>query len=93
MAVMLARDLAGGDSQVPSKAPAGANGRSCDCTDGAANAFTDVPDSDIGCKYVYYLWTREIVAGFGNGTYGPGGPVSREQMSAFLKNTYGLALP
>jgi hypothetical protein len=36
---------------------------------------------------------RDIVAGFGNGIYGPDGPVSREQMSAFLKNTYGLELP
>ena len=93
MAVVLARDLAGGDAQVPSKASDTSNGRSYDCTDGGANTFTDVPDSDAGCKYVYYLWARGIVAGFGNGFYGPDDPVNREQMSAFLTNTYRLTLP
>ena len=92
MAVMLARDLAGGDASVPSKAPDSGNGRAYDCTDGAANAFVDVPDSDAGCKYVYFLWSKNIVDGFGNGFYGPDDAVTREQMSKFLVNTYRLTI-
>jgi len=92
MAVMLARDLAGGDSQVPSRAPDSGNGRSYDCTDGKANAFADVPDSDPGCKYVYFIWSKNVVDGFGNGTYGPDDAVARDQMAKYLTNTYRLRL-
>ena len=92
MAVMLARDLAGGDANVPAKAPDSGNGRSYDCTDGLPNAFSDVPDSDVGCKHVYYLWSKNIIDGFGNGTYGPALLVTREQMSKFLVNTYKLTI-
>jgi S-layer homology domain len=92
MAVMLARDLAGGDASVPAKAPDPGNGRAYDCTDNAANFFPDVPDSDVGCKYIYFIWSRNIVDGFADGTYGPGLPVTREQMSKFLVNTYKLTI-
>ncbi|HKB69292.1 MAG TPA: PQQ-dependent sugar dehydrogenase [Thermoanaerobaculia bacterium] len=93
MAVMLARDLAGGDASVPSKAPDSGNGRSYDCTDGKANAFADVSDSDVGCKHIYYLWSKNIVDGFSGGNYGPDGSVLRAQMAKFLANTYRLTLP
>ncbi|HET9795923.1 MAG TPA: S-layer homology domain-containing protein [Thermoanaerobaculia bacterium] len=92
MAVMLARDLAGGDSLVPSSAPDPGNGRSYDCTDGQPNAFSDVPDSDAGCRFIYYLWSKGIVDGYGNGLYGPGDPVLRDQMAKYLTLTYGLRL-
>jgi len=92
MSVMLARDLAGGDASVPAKAPDPGNGRAYDCTDGAANAFSDVPDSDVGCRYIYYLWSKNVVDGFGNGIFGPGLSVTREQMSKFLVNTYKLTI-
>jgi hypothetical protein len=92
MAVMLARDLAGGDASVPSKASNGATGRSYDCTDGAANAFPDVADSDAGCRYIYYIWSRGIVDGNTDGTYGPGDSVTRGAMSKFLTNSYSLTL-
>ena len=62
------------------------------CTDNAANFFPDVPDSDVGCKYIYFIWSRNIVDGFADGTYGPGLPVTREQMSKFLVNTYKLTI-
>ncbi|HET9793469.1 MAG TPA: PQQ-dependent sugar dehydrogenase [Thermoanaerobaculia bacterium] len=92
MAVMLARDLAGGDSSVPAKLADPGNGRGYDCTDGGANAFTDVPDSDTGCRYIYFIWSKNIVDGYGNGLYGPGDAVTRGEMSKFLTNTYGLTL-
>jgi len=92
MAVMLARDLAGGDAQVPAKLPDSGNGRAYDCTDGKGNAFTDVPDSDVGCKYIYFIWSKNVVDGFGNGTYGPEDLVSRDQMAKYLTNAYQLTL-
>ena len=92
MAVMLARDLAGGDSSVPASSADAGTGRSYDCTDGKPNAFSDVPDTDSGCRYVYYIWSKGIVDGYGNGTYGPGDPVERDQMAKYLTYTYGLSL-
>jgi hypothetical protein len=92
MAVMLARDLAGGDAQVPSRLSDAGNGRAYDCTDGKGNAFTDVPDSDADCKYIYFIWSRKVVDGFGDGTYGPEDSVSREQMAKYLTNAYQLSL-
>ena len=89
---MLARDLAGGDSQVPARSPDPGNGRAYDCTDGKPNAFPDVPDGDIGCKYVYSIWSKNIVDGYADGTYGPADPVTREQMSKYLTNAYQLTL-
>jgi len=92
MAVFLARDLAGGDDAVPGSVPDPGNGRAYDCTDGAANAFPDVPDSDPDCKFVYYIWSKGIVDGFTDGTYGPAETVVRAQMAKFLTNAYGLTL-
>jgi hypothetical protein len=92
MAVVLARDLAGGDSAVPDKLADPGNGRGYDCTDGSANAFSDVPDSDAGCKYMYFIWSKNIIDGYGNGQYGPENSVLRGQMAKFLTNTYKLTL-
>ena len=92
MAVMLARDLAGSDAGVPTKAPDSGNGRSYDCTDGLPNAFADVPDSDIGCKDIYYLLSKNVLDGFSATSYGPDGKVLRAQMAKFLRNTYQLSL-
>jgi hypothetical protein len=92
MSVMLARDLAGGDSQVPVKMPDPGNGRGYDCSDGQPNAFDDVPDSDPSCRHIYYLWSKSIVDGFGDGSYGPDDPVLRSQMAKYLTNSYRLQL-
>jgi hypothetical protein len=92
MATILARDIAGGDASVPAKAPDSGNGRAYDCTDNLANAFPDVPDSDPRCKYIYYIWSKKIVDGNLDGTYGPSGIVVRSQMAKFLVNTYKLSI-
>jgi hypothetical protein len=90
MATFIARDLAGSDAAVPSSAPDPGNGRAYNCTDGQPNAFSDVPDSLPTCRHIYYIWSRNIVDGFGNGTYGPAGFVVRSQMAKFLTNAYKL---
>ena len=68
------------------------NGRGYDCTDGKVNVFTDVPDDSPFCRFVYYIWSRGIVEGFGDGTYRPDGSVPRDQMAKFLVNAYALTL-
>jgi len=93
MAVMLARDLAGGDASIPVSASNASTGRAYDCGDGKPNAFPDVSDGDVGCRQIYYLWSNGIVDGFDDGTYGPDGNVLRAQMAKFLENTYNLQLP
>ncbi len=92
MAVMIARDLAGGDSSVPSKLADPGNGRGYDCTDGGANAFSDVPDSDAACKYIYFIWSKNVVDGYANGQYGPENSVERGEMAKYLTNAYNLTL-
>jgi hypothetical protein len=93
MAVMLARDLAGGDASVPAKGSNPKTGRSYDCSDGSANAFPDVPDGDSTCRHIYYIWSNGIIDGNTDGTYGPDDAVVRAQMAKFLTNAYALSLP
>jgi len=93
MAVMLARDLAGGDASVPAKGSNPKTGRSYDCSDGSANAFPDVSDGDSTCRHIYYIWSNGIVDGNTDGTYGPDDAVVRAQMAKFLTNAYALSLP
>jgi len=91
-AAILARDLAGSDAAVPASRADPGNGRGYDCTDGKANVFSDVADGSPFCRFVYYIWSREIVDGFGDGTYRPDSSVRRDQMAKFLVNAYGLTL-
>ena len=90
VARILARDLAGSDAAVPSKLPDSGNGRAYDCTDGLANHFSDVADASPICKFVYYIWAKGIIDGFGDQTFRPSDPLARDQMAKFLVNAYGL---
>jgi len=73
MAVFVARGMAGGDSNVPS---------------GPSTAtFPDVPVSPVehwAYKYVEYAVDNNVVGGYGDGTYRPGNPVTRDQMAVFV---------
>ena len=90
LAKILARGLAGGDGAVPATRPDSGNGRAYDCTDGQPNAFTDVPDSDPLCRFVHFIWSKNVIDGFPDGTYRPGLAVPRDQMAKFLANAYAL---
>lgn len=90
LAVILARAMAGSDNAVPAKRANPGNGRGYDCTDGLANAFPDVADSDPRCRFVYFIWSEGVIDGFGNGTYGSALAVTRDQMAKFLVNAFGL---
>ncbi|HWC64983.1 MAG TPA: S-layer homology domain-containing protein, partial [Thermoanaerobaculia bacterium] len=89
-AEILARDLSGSDAAVPASLPDPGNGRAYDCTDGQPNAFPDVGDADPLCRYVYFIWSRGVIDGFGDGTYRPADTVLRDQMAKFLVNAYAL---
>ncbi len=73
MAVYLARALCGGESKVPT-APATAD-------------FSDVPTTHWAFKYVAYVYSQNIAAGNGDGTYSPDGIVDRGQMSVFISRS------
>ncbi|HET7451751.1 MAG TPA: S-layer homology domain-containing protein, partial [Thermoanaerobaculia bacterium] len=92
LAEILPRGLAPGDDAVPAAFSNPDTGRSYDCTDGKANAFSDVPDGSALCRYVYFLWANGVVDGFGDGTYRPSMAVPRDQMAKFLVNAYHLGL-
>jgi endo-1,4-beta-xylanase len=47
-------------------------------------AFTDVPVSHPFCGEIAAVADAEIVAGFPDGSYRPGNPVTREAMAAFM---------
>ena len=54
--------------------------------------FADVPAASPFCRWVEELAFRGVVAGCGGGTYCPGDPVTREQMSVFVLRTLDPAL-
>jgi subtilisin family serine protease len=70
MAVFVARGLAGGDAGVPPGPPTA--------------TFTDVPTSYWAFRYVEYSVSRGVVGGFGDGTYRPANPVTRDAMAVFM---------
>jgi len=57
---------------------------------GTVNPFTDVPVNRWSCKYVKKLAELGITTGYGDGGFGPGDPVTREQMAVFLVKALGF---
>lgn len=52
----------------------------------SGNAFTDVNDSDWFCKYVNIANENQIVRGTGNGKFGVGENITRQDMAVMLYN-------
>jgi hypothetical protein len=70
MAVFVARGLAGGDSSVPA---------------GPGTAtFSDVPTNHWAFRHVEYAVANAVVGGYGDGTYRPDSPVTRDQMAVYM---------
>ncbi len=59
---------------------------------GSPSMFNDVPANSPYCRWIEELARRGIVAGCGGGNYCPKLPVSRDQMSVFLTQTFSLLL-
>ena len=70
MAVYVARGLAGGDEAAPDGPP--------------TPHFSDVPRQHWAYKYVEYAHTKEVVYGYPDGSYRPGGLVNRGHMAIYI---------
>jgi len=70
MAVFIARALAGSDANIPAGP--------------ATSSFSDVKADFWAYKHIEYLKTRNIVAGYSDGTYRPVIPVTRDQMAVYI---------
>lgn len=94
MTLFVARAIAGSDAAVPKiYGPDPVTGRSYNCDPASPNLhFTDVTTSDIFCRHTHYLWARDVISGFPDGSYGPNLLVTRGAMAKFLSNGFGLRL-
>ena len=60
------------------------------------NPFTDVAGTDRYAKSIFWASANSIVNGYGNGKFGPGDGITREQMCTIMlrmANTLGVTLP
>ena len=77
MALFIARGVAGSDAAVPlTYGPDPVTARSYSCNPGTPNLFfTDITTSDIFCRHVHFLWAKDVISGFPDGTFGPALPL------------------
>jgi hypothetical protein len=54
--------------------------------------FSDVPASNVFCRWIEELARRDVVAGCREGEYCPTSPVNRQQMGVFIGEGFGLVL-
>lgn len=94
MAMFIARAIAGTDAAVPAySGPNPVTGRSYDCRpESPSLSFTDVGTADIFCRHVHFLWAKDVISGFPDGSYGPALEVTRGAMAKFLSNGFKLPL-
>ena len=95
MAVMVAGALAaGGDAGVPASGTFSDSGtaRSYNCGVAGGSHFGDVPTSSAYCRHVNYLWARDIIGGYADGTFKPAESVMRSQLAKFLVEGMALTL-
>src|SRR5205823_1929524 len=55
--------------------------------------FSDVPSSNAFYNYIKILVCRGVISGYSNGTFQPGGNLSRGQVTKFVVNAAGLNDP
>jgi hypothetical protein len=55
---------------------------------GTTDPFTDVSYNRWSCKYVKKLAELGITTGYGDGRFGPGDFVERDQMAVFLSRAF-----
>ena len=94
MAMFIARAMAGSDASVPETyGPDPKTGRSYSCSVSTPKLhFTDVSVGDLFCRHTHYLWARDVISGFLDGSYSGGQNVTRGAMAKFLVNGFGLGL-
>jgi hypothetical protein len=93
MALFIARAVAGSDAAVPVTYTDPITARSYSCNAGTPNLhFTDIATTDIFCRHTHYLWAKDVISGFPDGSFGPGLFVTRGAMAKFLANGFNLKL-
>jgi hypothetical protein len=98
MAIFVARALAGGSANVPVSGEVAGQGYNCIAGASGASIFTDVLPTDIFCRHVHYIATRNVTLGCSATTYCPTGTITRIEMAAFIAKAIvapggGLAVP
>ena len=95
MSVLVAGALAtGGDAGVPSSGTFNDSGspRSYNCGSAGGSHFPDVYITDAYCRHVNYLWARDVIGGYADGTFKPGTNVTRSQMAKFIAEGLSLSI-
>ena len=94
MALFIGRAVAGSDAAVPlTYGPDPVTGRSYSCDPATPNLFfTDVTTSDFFCRHTHFLWAKNVISGFPDGSFGPNLLVTRGAMSKFISNGFGFTL-
>jgi hypothetical protein len=94
MALFIARAVAASDAAVPvTYGPDPVTGRSYSCNAASPNLFfSDIHTSDIFCRHVHFLWAKNVISGFADGTFGPALAVTRGAMAKFLANGFNMKL-
>ncbi len=82
MSLFVARAMTGHPVAIPQQGSLGAG--AYDCASGGVSLFTDVQPTDIFCRSVHYIASRNVTLGCATGKYCPGDPVTRTQMAAFV---------
>jgi PKD repeat protein len=95
MSVLVAGAVAtGGDAGVPSSGTFNDSGspRSYNCGSAGGSHFPDVYITDAYCRHVNYLWARDVIGGYADGTFRPGTNVTRSQMAKFIAEGLSLSV-
>ena len=84
IATFIAKGLAGSAANIPASGTVG--DQPYDCTAGGASLFTDVDPTDMFCKQIHYIVSKNVDPGCDPGLYCPGDTLTRLQMAAFVAN-------
>jgi CSLREA domain-containing protein len=82
MAIFIAKGIAGGGGNVPASGTVGSS--PYNCTVGGTSLFSDVSPTDIFCKHVHYIASKNVTSGCSAGKYCPGDDISRLEMASFI---------
>jgi hypothetical protein len=84
IATFTAKGLAGSAANIPASGTIGS--RAYDCSAGGVSLFTDVDPSDMFCKQIHFIVSKNVDPGCDPGLYCPGDTLTRLQMAAFVAN-------
>lgn len=82
MAAFLARSIAGSDGGVPSSGTA--QGMSYNCVPGGVSLFADVSPGGTFCRYIHFIYSRNVTAGKSPGMFAPQDGTARGEMAIFV---------